>query len=233
MCLVLKTQKCHQRTLQPWHQTHWHSSGALADVRHPCAGREGERGSGRDNRGGFVSESSGGQKNLHAGLKSVESAEHTWAKRQTKKDTAIHSHYLFMCVCVCAHSSFTCFRCLCAQTECFVIWCQLRKLIQCQSSIMSHLINTVRNGDIQKRYRKNIQGTYCKLQTDILTPPHTISWGKWLKQSDILNHLINTQSSLSYNASTTKYLCQTDALSWSQTNSATFLYFLSGSGSTS
>lgn len=47
----------------------------MAEVRHPCAGREGERGSGRDNRGGFVLKRSGGQKNLHAGMKSVESAE--------------------------------------------------------------------------------------------------------------------------------------------------------------
>lgn len=36
------------------------------------------------NRGGFVSETSGGLKNLHAGLKSVESAEHTQAGRGTE-----------------------------------------------------------------------------------------------------------------------------------------------------
>ncbi len=36
------------------------------------------------NRGGFVSETSGGPKNLHAGLKSVESAEHTQARGETE-----------------------------------------------------------------------------------------------------------------------------------------------------
>lgn len=46
-----------------------------------------------------MSERSGWQKNLHAGLKSVESAEHTQARRGTKDLLNVHS----ACVSVLLH----------------------------------------------------------------------------------------------------------------------------------